>query len=109
MRAHRCEHLGRIALPAQHLLPSVRMGPHDGPLLVVEAPGFVEDREGDPGFSDVVQECRLRHALAIGAAKAELFGKPRRQTCNEQTMLMGGIVELPDDIEPRAHVRLAEH
>ncbi|GJE43677.1 hypothetical protein AEGHOMDF_2856 [Methylobacterium soli] len=104
VRAHHGEHRLRVALIAQHPVPHDRVLAHDGQFLRIQAPGLVEDRDRGAGLADVVQEGRLRELLAIGLPQPEMLGEPGREAGHQQAVLMRGVVEAPDHVEPGAHV-----
>ncbi|GJD69104.1 hypothetical protein MMMDOFMJ_2030 [Methylobacterium gnaphalii] len=73
---------------------------HDAQLVLVEATRLVQDRQRDPRLADVVDQRRTHQMLPIRLREAEMQRERCRQARHQQAMLVGGIVEAPDEVEP---------
>jgi hypothetical protein len=80
----------------------------DPAFTVLQPSGLVQDRERNARLADVVQQRRLGQAFAIDPRQAEMLGEARGEAGDDQAVLVGHVIELPDDLEPRPHAGLPQ-
>ena len=78
------------------------MAPHDLFFGWIEAPGFVEDRQRNTGFADVMQGCRDSEPLNIRLGESDLQCECDGYSRDQQAMLERSFVIAADIVKPAA-------